>query len=802
MKNFWQELKRRKVIRVAIVYVIGAWVAVESASVLFPALLLPEWTTRLVVALALVGFPVTVLLAWAFDVTDRGIRKTSAKVEIPDPIPAFTTEQVPDQDDRLDGWKRIANFLNRDVRTVRRWENAQNLPVHRVMHQKGATVYAYRSELTAWLDGNDQQIRNTSDSTVKGETAKSSVRWTWVVAVFAIATAASAYWWMGKGQVEILFGQQDWVLITQFDNRTNEEVLDGTLEYALERELNNSVFVKVIPRYRVEDALQLMKLPVDSAVNLETGRQISLRDSEISILLTGRIDKVGDTYALTVNLVRASDALTLVSLRSISESQSQILQTVAELAVSVRESLGEELNSIEASPVELARVSTASLQALQLYSTAEKLMYSGTNRAKAMPILEQALRIDPEFASAHLLLHYLYKDRDEAAPASAHLEQAMALSVNATERERLFIISSDHLSRPPEWEKAIEISEILAGIYPDHFWAASNIASLNQLLGRNEEAYPYRLKRADLRPNVGWSQLEAAYAATVYADYESRDRYIKRAERIALDIPWVASGLTMIPFYEAWISGDMAEALNVLERIVDQIGVESLQQNGNLFIAIRSAYLSLGKLEKFIRLSDMSDEMGWMEVVMRTDGGDSRAMDKYLATAEGNLWDAMLLAWTNRVEEAEAVILDPPQSGQVSRPYFLSNFKYLAMGELAIANNSPEEAIEFLNHGLTHLKHRTIVHYLFGLNALARAHMMMDQTSLAIKTLASGKVEKDWTIFDPGATDQWIRNQLFLMDLYRQQKMIKEAQAVADELRDLYSVADEDHPALPLIESN
>ena len=83
MKNFWQELKRRKVIRVAIVYLIGAWVAIEAASVIFPALLLPEWTTRLVVALALIGFPVTVLLAWAFDITDRGIRKTPAKVNKP-----------------------------------------------------------------------------------------------------------------------------------------------------------------------------------------------------------------------------------------------------------------------------------------------------------------------------------------------------------------------------------------------------------------------------------------------------------------------------------------------------------------------------------------------------------------------------------------------------------------------------------------------------------------------------------------------------------------------------------------------
>jgi len=192
--------------------------------------------------------------------------------------------------------------------------------------------------------------------------------------------------------------------------------------------------------------------------------------------------------------------------------------------------------------------------------------------------------------------------------------------------------------------------------------------------------------------------------------------------------------------------------------------------------------------------------MGWMEVVLRTDGGDTQALNKYLVTAEGNLGDAMLLAWTNRSEEAEAIILNPPPTGQVSRPYFLPNFKYLAMGELAIANNQPEKAIEFLNHGLTLFKHRTITHYLFALNALARAQMMLEQTSLAIETLESGIIEKNWTIFDPGATDQWIRNQLFLMDLYEQQEMMDEAKAVADELENLYSVADAGHPALQIIE--
>src|SRR5512138_3394061 len=53
-------------------------------------------------------------------------------------------------DDRLMGWKAIAAYLGRDIRTVHRWEVAENLPVHRLQHQRQASAYAYRSELDEW----------------------------------------------------------------------------------------------------------------------------------------------------------------------------------------------------------------------------------------------------------------------------------------------------------------------------------------------------------------------------------------------------------------------------------------------------------------------------------------------------------------------------------------------------------------------------------------------------------------------------------------------------------------------------
>ena len=76
MSGFFEEVKRRKVYRVAAAYVIAAGGIIQLASAAFPAWELPNWALRLVIVLSLVGFPIALILAWAFDVTAQGIKTT------------------------------------------------------------------------------------------------------------------------------------------------------------------------------------------------------------------------------------------------------------------------------------------------------------------------------------------------------------------------------------------------------------------------------------------------------------------------------------------------------------------------------------------------------------------------------------------------------------------------------------------------------------------------------------------------------------------------------------------------------
>ena len=74
--GFFEELQRRKVYRVAAAYIIAAGFIIQIGSAIFPAWELPTWTFRLVVVLLLIGFPIALILAWAFDVTAQGIQPT------------------------------------------------------------------------------------------------------------------------------------------------------------------------------------------------------------------------------------------------------------------------------------------------------------------------------------------------------------------------------------------------------------------------------------------------------------------------------------------------------------------------------------------------------------------------------------------------------------------------------------------------------------------------------------------------------------------------------------------------------
>ncbi len=86
-----------------------------------------------------------------------------------DELPSSAPPHAESRSDRLDSWKEIAAYLNRDVTTVQRWEKRERMPVHRHLHDRMGSVYASRVELDGWM-----QSRNLRASQDPGDTASAS----------------------------------------------------------------------------------------------------------------------------------------------------------------------------------------------------------------------------------------------------------------------------------------------------------------------------------------------------------------------------------------------------------------------------------------------------------------------------------------------------------------------------------------------------------------------------------------------------------------------------------------------------
>src|SRR5262245_49564880 len=116
------------------------------------------------------------------------------------PEAAARSEESSD-DGRLDSWKEIGAYLKRDVTTVRRWEKREGLPVHRHLHDRRDSVYAYRSELDRWW----QERRNhVTDQVIADTPASGRAPLSWsLVALLAIAAVAIA------GAAAYLYGRTE-----------------------------------------------------------------------------------------------------------------------------------------------------------------------------------------------------------------------------------------------------------------------------------------------------------------------------------------------------------------------------------------------------------------------------------------------------------------------------------------------------------------------------------------------------------------------------------------------------------------
>ena len=349
---------------------------------------------------------------------------------------------------RIESWKAIANYLQRSVRTVRRWESEEDLPVHRHKHSKGASVYAFRAELDAWRNVHRKALAPQSMPAAKSP-ATPQTAWRPSLAAVAVVALAAAFCGVLVGKYAFVDDEQDHTAVSLRDATViiaapvldeSYADVDESLRQALRREVSSSY--QVLPGDRVNSALRLMRHPTDTALSADLAKQVALRDGRVNAVLVPHAEKLGEEYVLSAEILdpHSGEVIAYPSVKV--PAPQAVLAAIESLAVDIRAALGQ-LPEIPGAS-ELPRVTTSSRSALHLYSRAI-LCLDGNRPSVALELLDMAVKQDPLFASAQILQAWALKQRgaseDEYLRASS---AALNLSPHAAPAEQYFIEGSHH----------------------------------------------------------------------------------------------------------------------------------------------------------------------------------------------------------------------------------------------------------------------------------------------------------------------------------------------------------------------
>ncbi len=319
-----------------------------------------------------------------------------------------------------------------------------------------------------------------------------------VTGVLALAVIASLFLYVKSRRVALLT-DKDTILLTEFDNKTGEDVFDRTLRQGLAVQLQQSPFLDIFPETRTRATLQLMSLSPDERVTRERAREICQRQG-LKAFIAGAIVRFERNYSITLEALngQTGDQLALVQVEA--EGKDDVLKALSRAAKELREQLGEELSSIQKFDAKL-EVTTSSLEALKDYALGRSEQDRG-QFFKAIEFYKHATELDANFATAWLGLGLQYANTNQPALAADCLSKAFALTNRVSEDERARITYFYYQIVTGELEKAIEAQQAYVRNYPRESRGPGNLGNLYSITGQYEKAVAATTEAQRLNPNT------------------------------------------------------------------------------------------------------------------------------------------------------------------------------------------------------------------------------------------------------------------------------------------------------------
>jgi TolB-like protein/Tfp pilus assembly protein PilF len=498
--------------------------------------------------------------------------------------------------DALGSWKEIAAYLKRDQRTVRRWEK-EGLPVHRHMHKKQASIYAFRPELDAWWRRDRTRLEPA-----EAATRQTGWRTWWIVSAAFVLPLVLLAFTVG-GLQERLFGasrsgQNASIAVLPLKNvspeREKDYFADGMTE-ALITELGQISTLDVISHQSVLAYHDGTKSLPDIA-----------RELNVQTVLEGTVLHSGDKVRITANLVQASPERHLwaesfeVDARNILGVQGQVAREVAS-HIHAKLTAGERKR--------LMAVQAVDPQAYEAYLLGRAYFHkprTRANSARAKEFFEKAIAKDAKYAPAYASLAELYiwtggggsLMKDRAGYREAHV-LARKWAEKAIELDDMLADGHNALAmvKQAEWDWSGAEREYRRAIDLNSSHAVARISYAMHLyaLQRFDDAAFQARRAQQLDPASPFVNTWAA-AAFFFATREE-EGFASIQKVIELEPGYEAASLVLARTYLS--KGRYQEAITELER-----ALAYNPRNSGLLAALAHVYARAGNRQKALQLVD------------------------------------------------------------------------------------------------------------------------------------------------------------------------------------------------------
>jgi TolB-like protein/Flp pilus assembly protein TadD len=508
MTGFFEEVQRRKVYRVAAAYIIAAGFIIQIGSAVFPAWELPNWAFRLVVVLLLIGFPIALILAWAYDITPQGIRATSA----------------------------------------------QSVPIAR-------------------------RRRNII----------------MLIAIGVIVSAAAGFFLLPPASARKVDKS---IAVLPFQNLSNEKenayFADGIQDDILTN-LSKIGDLKVISR------MSVMSYRGDGVRNArEIGKVLG-----VATLLEGSVRRVGNRVRVNVQLINANNDEHIWA-EDYDRDLTDVFAIQTDLAQKIATSLQAKLSPNEKERLDQrpTQNSDAYLLFLQAHDYASRMDLFHKSSAKAVPLFEQAIKLDPTFALAFAGLSmaesWLYHSTDPTPArrekARLHADEALRLQPDLPEGHLALGFSYYYGDR--DYEGALTEFETARQGLPNEAQAYLAIGAIQRRQGKWMESTANFEKAAALDPKNATLLINLASNYTALRNFEAADKTLDRAIAIA---PNSLETVAMKGYLAADWRGDLGVAEKQFSSIPAEIDSNGLMTWARLGILMLERKFSeaLAAVQKF-----------------------------------------------------------------------------------------------------------------------------------------------------------------------------------------------------------